>query len=399
MGSLLNQSHQENHMRPAESSKTVPPASESQLREEKDRFEKVTAVLPGVIYSCRRQPDGTVDFPYASPKVIDLFGLRTDELAWFANRLQDYIHPDDWPAFSESMMVSARDLSPWRSEHRFRHPVRGYIWLEARSVPVQEPDGSIVWHGFLTDISERRLLEEELRQAQKMEAIGRLAGGIAHDFNNLLTIINGFSELLLKDLSLVDPKRESITAILDAGQRAAQLTGQLLAFSRQALISPRLLELNEVIDSTGKMLRRVIGEDIILTTVLHPGLSPVRIDLGQMEQLIMNLGINARDAMPRGGRLTMETMDLEIREGDPFHCTDLKPGRYVRVKVKDTGCGMTNEVMAHIFEPFFTTKAVGKGTGLGLATAYGIVKQARGHILVESQSGPEPRLTFFSRRF
>jgi PAS domain S-box-containing protein len=377
----------ENLMPTPELSEDLLQASEARLRAEKDRFDKIAAVAPGVIYSCRRRPDGTVDFPYVSPTVSDLFGLGPDELAGFANRLPDYIHPEDWPAFAESMMVSARDLAPWRSEHRFRHPRRGYIWLEARSTPIQEADGSIVWHGFVTDVTDRKLLEEQLRQAQKMEAIGRLAGGIAHDFNNLLTVINGFSDLLLQDVPPGQPQRERLMAILDAGKRATQLTGQLLAFSRRAIIAPKVLDLNARIDSIGDMLRRLLGEDITLTTVLHSGLSPVRIDPGQMEQVLINLGVNARDAMPRGGCLTIETMEVEIREEDPFCRPQLKPGRHVQLSVTDTGCGMSDEVKAHIFEPFFTTKARGKGTGLGLATVYGIVKQANGHILVESCVG------------
>jgi len=215
-------------------------------------------------------------------------------------------------------------------------------------------------------------LEEELRQSQKMEAIGRLAGGIAHDFNNLLTIINGFSELLLKDQLPLDSQRESITAILDAGQRAAQLTGQLLAFSRRALITPRVLDLNEAIDSVGKMLRRVIGEDIVLTTVLHSGLRPVRIDPGQVEQLIMNLGVNARDAMPEGGELRILTDTVDSK---------------IEIIVQDTGVGISRENIKKIYDPFFTTKAAGKGTGLGLSVSYGIVQEHGGNISVDSKPG------------
>ncbi|MDB5309730.1 MAG: Blue-light-activated protein [Gemmataceae bacterium] len=233
------------------------------------------------------------------------------------------------------------------------------------------------------DLTERKRLEDQLRQAQKMEAVGQLAGGVAHDFNNLLTVINGYSELLMAEFPPSDRRRESVTAIREAGERAAGLTGQLLAFSRKAIVEPKVLDLNEVIDSTGKMLRRLIGEDITLTTVLSPALSRVRIDPGQVEQVIMNLAVNARDAMPRGGRLSIETADAEVRPGDP----DLPPTLHVRLAVSDTGCGMTDDVKAHIFEPFFTTKGPGSGTGLGLATVYGIVKQAGGHITAESQAG------------
>jgi PAS domain S-box-containing protein len=237
------------------------------------------------------------------------------------------------------------------------------------------------------DITERKKLEEQLRQAQKMEAVGQLAGGVAHDFNNLLTVINGFSDLLAAELSASDPQRQQLAAIRDAGDRAARLTSQLLSFSRKAIVELRVLDLNELIDSTGKMLRRLIGEDVTLSTILHPRLSRVRIDPGQLEQVVMNLAVNARDAMPRGGCLTFETTDVEIRAGDLPDCPEVELGRYVRLTVSDTGCGMTDDVKAHIFEPFFTTKSLGQGTGLGLATVYGIVKQAGGHISVDSRVG------------
>ncbi len=228
--------------------------------------------------------------------------------------------------------------------------------------------------------TDRRTLEDQLRQAQKMEAVGRLAGGVAHDFNNLLTVINCHSEIALSETEPGDPLREPMAAIRDAGERAANLTQQLLAFSRRAIVALRVLDLNEVVASTTKMLRRLISEDIAFATVLCPTPCRVRIDPGQIEQVIMNLAVNARDAMPNGGRLTIETNHHEVFRATP----DCPPGRYVRLTVTDTGTGMSEDEKARIFEPFFTTKEVGMGTGLGLATVYGIVKQARGHIRVES---------------
>ncbi len=236
------------------------------------------------------------------------------------------------------------------------------------------------------DVTARRSLEEQVRQAQKMEAVGRLAGGIAHDFNNLLTVINGYSEMLLDDLPLSEARREAATAIREAGQRATQLTGQLLAFSRKAIVAPRVLDLNDVVSSMGKLLRRLIGEDVLLATSLAPRLDRVKVDPGQIEQVIMNLAVNARDAMPAGGRLTIETANFELRQDDGCY-PELPPGRYVRLAVSDTGHGMTDTVKARVFEPFFTTKEQGKGTGLGLATVHGIVKTHSGHITLYTEVG------------
>jgi PAS domain S-box-containing protein len=237
------------------------------------------------------------------------------------------------------------------------------------------------------DLTERNRLERQLRQAQKMEAIGRLAGGVAHDFNNLLTVIIGYGEVLLTTLSPDDPSQPLISEIKKAGDRAASLTRQLLAFSRQQVIAPRVMDVNAVVTDVEKMLRRVIGEDVALTCVLNPALGSVRADSSQMEQLLLNLAINARDAMPSGGQLTIETDNVELDVHAHDFRPEVRPGSYIRLVVRDTGCGMDEETRSHIFEPFFTTKGLGKGTGLGLATVYGIVKQSDGYIYVDSDLG------------
>jgi len=237
------------------------------------------------------------------------------------------------------------------------------------------------------DISDVKTTEEQVRQSQKMEAIGRLAGGLAHDLNNLLTVITGYSEMQLAASSPKDPNRTHAAQIMQAAERATALTQQLLAFSRRQVLQPKAIDLNTVVSSLETLLRRLIGEDIEVVFTPASGLGTVRADPGQLEQVIMNLAINARDAMPKGGKLMLQTSNAELDHGYSRHHVGVLPGRYVLLTVSDTGVGMDDETLAHIFEPFFTTKGLGKGTGLGLSTVYGIVQQSEGHIFVYSEPG------------
>jgi len=239
----------------------------------------------------------------------------------------------------------------------------------------------------LMDVTEHHKLEEQLRQAQKMEAVGMLAGGVAHDFNNLLTIINGYSQLIVNNLPSNDPNRQSAEQIMKAGERAATLTGQLLAFSRRQVLQPRILDVNRLIGTLTTMLRRLIGEDIDLQLGLRENLGQVNADPNQLEQVLMNLVVNARDAMPGGGTLTIETSNIDLDDNYAVAHVGVKTGRYVLIAVSDTGTGMDESTRAHAFEPFFTTKAPGRGTGLGLSTVFGIVRQSGGSVDIYSSPG------------
>ncbi|MFQ5613293.1 MAG: PAS domain S-box protein [Anaerolineae bacterium] len=265
----------------------------------------------------------------------------------------------------------------------------GSLYTEEATVsPVRDESGAIVnYVSVQRDVTRELELEEQYRQAQKMESIGLLAGGIAHDFNNLLTAINGFAKLLKYELAADDPGQEMVDKILRSGQRAADLVRQLLAFSRKQIIDPRVLNLNTIVAEMDKMLRRIIGEDIELETRLGPDLWQVKIDPAQMGQVIVNLAVNAGDAMPEGGKLTIETANTVLDETYTAQHLELQPGDYVRLAISDAGTGMSEAVRARIFEPFFTTKEMGQGTGLGLATVFGIVKQSQGHIEVASEPG------------
>ncbi|HMG33828.1 MAG TPA: ATP-binding protein [Blastocatellia bacterium] len=261
-------------------------------------------------------------------------------------------------------------------------------WCSGSWGPIyNEQEQQIGVQGHLRDISEQKDLQAQLFHSQKMEAIGRLAGGIAHDFNNLLTAIMGYSQMSLAQLDRNSVAYERLEQVIKASERAASLTKQLLAFSRRQMLQPAVLDLNALVDDVNKMLRRLIGEDTELVAIFSPALSHVKADPGQIEQVIINLAVNARDAMPNGGRLTIQTVNVHVPSGEKTADLSLAPGDYVMLSVSDTGCGMDARTASQVFEPFFTTKEKGKGTGLGLSTAYGIVKQSGGEITVESELG------------
>jgi two-component system cell cycle sensor histidine kinase/response regulator CckA len=320
-----------------------------------------------------------------------LEGLHGLEPGTFAGTLEDYIqrvHPDDRPTLLEALERATKAGTDFSTLHRTVWPDGTVRWLSnAGRIHLGENGEPVRGVGISMDVTDRRMLEEQYHQAQKMEAVGRLAGGVAHDFNNLLTAILGYCQLLLADLDPRDPRRADINEIHSAGESAARLTRQLLTFSRKQVVEPRLLDLNDVVTNMRGLLARLIGEDVTIVVNVRPDLAPVTADLGQMEQIVLNLAVNARDAMPNGGTLTIETANVDLDQYYASRHFSVKPGSYVALTISDTGTGMTPEVQRRLFEPFFTTKELGKGTGLGLATVHGIVMRCGGSIGVHSEVG------------
>ena len=355
--------------------------TEQALRESEGKFRALAESAAAAIFIS--QGDRMV---YANAATAGILGVDPQRL--LGREFWDFIHPDSQELVRErreARLRGAEVLS--RYEMKILAAEGKERWIDFTATMV-EWEGKPAVLGTAFDVTERKKLEEQFRQAQKMEAVGRLAGGIAHDFNNLLGVIIGYSELLLETPGVGDPVvRRKIEEIHKAAERAASLTRQLLAFSRQQVLEPRVLSVNAVVTELEKMLRRLIGEDVELVTRLDDALGLVKADPSQLEQVLMNLAVNARDAMPRGGRLLLQTSNVDVDETMARQRVTFKPGRYVLLSVSDTGVGMEDEVRAHLFEPFYTTKEKGKGTGLGLATVYGIVKQSGGYIWVYSEPG------------
>ncbi|HYM76696.1 MAG TPA: ATP-binding protein [Candidatus Dormibacteraeota bacterium] len=354
-------------------------AAQESLRRSEANFRSLVTNAPYGICSC----DSTGKILDANPAFLELLGLTSAQELIGQHLFSLYSDNDQWFDLADYLRSSApfKGLTAeWK-----RKSGTTVVRVSGRSVTNGRSEG-VVFEIFAEDVTERRVLEQQLRQSQKMEAVGRLAGGIAHDFNNLLMVISGYSEFLLERLGGEPHLRGPAQEIASAAERASSLTRQLLAFSRKQMLAPRVVNLNDIATENLKMLTRMIGEDIDLVMIPGDGLWSVRADAGQIEQVIMNLAVNARDAMPSGGRLTIETGNTTLDEEYARLHSPLRPGDYVMVAISDTGAGMDSDTQSHIFEPFFTTKGQ-KGTGLGLSTVYGIVKQSGGYIWVYSEVG------------
>lgn len=368
----------------------------AQIEFQNRRLSDIIASIPGAVWESRVEGDVyNQQSNFVSDYIEKMTGYAPDEWLSEPNYWIKILHPDDKEEILEKTDDFLQDRGEGFLEYRFIKKNGEVIWTETQMKAVKDETGKVIsLTGITIDVTERKRAEEalvrseeQLRQSQRLESVGRLAGGIAHDFNNMLTAINGYSELLLRDLKEENSVRQKVLEIKKAGERSASLTQQLLAFSRRQVLKPQMLDLNNVITDMGGLLRRLIGEHIYLNVDLSEDECRVEADPGQLSQVIMNLAVNARDAMPKGGDLTIKTENIYLDEEYAATHVPTMPGNYVRLSVSDTGIGVDEEARKHIFEPFYTTKEKGAGTGLGLATVYGIVKQSGGYIWVDSEPG------------
>ncbi|MEP7190707.1 MAG: ATP-binding protein, partial [Roseiflexaceae bacterium] len=372
--------------------------AEAALRASEERYRVISELVSDYAFAYHIDPDGVAVMEWITDAFTRITGYTLAELR-MVEQSAAFVHPDDRPIADQRrrQLIAGQSVV---NEYRVIAKDGRIIWLRQYDRPLWDAGAGRVVRGYgaVQDITQIKQLEQQLMQGQKMEAIGRLAGGIAHDFNNLLTVILGNAQLSLAVPMNVPDLQANVGQIQHAAERAAALTRQLLIFSRQQVLEPRLLALNTLVESTGQLLRRLIGEDIELVMQLDRDLWPVKADPGQIEQVIMNLAVNARDAMPTGGTLLITTANADIPDAEGHLHIGAVCGSYVVMTIRDTGVGIDAATRAHIFEPFFTTKAPGKGTGLGLATVHGIVTQSGGHICVDSAPGHGSTFTIYLPR-
>jgi len=356
------------------------------LDQSQARLAEVTAGIPGAVYQVVQGPDGGQRYTFVSDGIRALIGLSPEELLLHPTAMMRVVDAEHVAALAASVRHATQTLEPWLHEFRVLTP-DGAKWLKGNANAYQRDDGTLVWNGILIDVTERIETEAQLRQAQKMEAVGQLTGGVAHDFNNLLAVVLGNLELIEARLDPDSKLRPFAETGLRAADRGAVLTQRLLAFSRRQALKPEPTNLNRLVEGMLPMLYRALPESIEIKTILAAGLHESLIDAHQLENALLNLAVNARDAMPDGGKLTIETSNAVLDEDNPKLFDEIPAGDYVLLAVSDTGVGMPAEIAERVFEPFFTTKDVGKGSGLGLSMVYGFVKQSGGHVRLYSEAG------------
>lgn len=371
--------------------------AEERLQAGEARWQQLAEKVPGALLRFRVAPDGTEAIEYVSAGCKSIWELDQAEIGSTMARMTAMIDPDDLPGVVASLQACAAAGRPWSYDWRIRTPSGAVKWLHGTGQPQRETSGEVLWSGLVLDITETRELEAQLAQAVKMEAIGKLTGGLAHDFNNYLGVIIGNLDLLRERGAGQGEAARYVEPALSGALKAAELTRSLLAFARRQPLDPRPCALNQRIEATVAMLQRTVGQDLRIMTELDPQLWLVLVDAAQFDSCLLNLASNARDAMPQGGVLRIRSANRSVSSDDPL-AIDLPPGDHVLIEVVDDGCGMSPEVLACIFEPFFTTKGAGHGTGLGLSTVYGFVRQSGGQIQVESLPGVGTQVRIFLPR-
>jgi signal transduction histidine kinase len=367
--------------------------AEARARERQRQLESISLNMPAVVFQRVRRPDGHSYYAFVDPKIRDVFGVEPEEARRGVAALEAVTWPEDVAGIRESFERSARELSMWRHEFRIEPPGKGLQWLRGAATPRPGPAGEVIWDGVFFNITVEKQAEEHLRQVHRMETVGQLSSGVAHQFNNLLMSIQGHLELIQLECGAQHPAASSTTAALDAVQRGATLTRQLLAFSRKQRLEPTAFNLNEALREITELLRGLLGRDIHIDFALQEDLPGVRVDRGLFQTAIVALALNAKEAMPKGGTLALSTA-LEDFSGEQAPGGPATAGRYIAVRVRDTGLGMPEDVQARAFEPFFTTK--GLGLGLGLSQVHGFMKQSGGYAALRSQpqQGTEVALYF-----
>ncbi len=371
---------------------------EKALHESESRFGNMVANVPGIVFQLEKNTGRDAAFHYVSPSVTKLLGLDPGMVIANPSLWFDLVHPDDRPGFDASLARATQAMEPWVWEGRMVPRSGGAWWCQGAARPKQLADGGILWNGIFLDVTERKALEEQLLQSQRLKIIGQLSGGVAHDFNNLMlsAILNIEAAMETGDLSedVLDALQRSLNSLANA----KELTLRLLAFSRQQTLNPCATDVNALVSEVCSLAQRAIGEDTSLDVRLEDNLGNAMVDPRQLENALINLVFNARDAMSSGGELTLATRSVELGEADADALDDVHPGHYVMISVSDTGTGMSRDVVERAFEPFFTTKEVGAGSGLGLSMVYGFLKQSRGHVSLESTPGKGTTVTLYLPR-